>query len=239
MVRANDPATRAFLLVLLLCAAANALSYFVRSDGWGNLLGQTPQNSQAIGFPWLIWQEGGALGTYNRLALIADLLAAFLTASLAWMVAGWLTKRRLALPSDDSGHDPDEVCPGRALQFQIRTLLALVVIEAVVLGAIRTYGDARPALLATIYVFGPSLLLAVAWRLRDIVPAHRNLALVVTGLLFVPAAAILGESIEGIRDFTRGLLGLFVCWVPQCVFLAVLLVAFGSRSVLLRSRQRN
>ena len=239
MAPANNKGSQAFLLVLLLWAAANALSYFARSDGWGNLLGQSPQNSQAIGFPWLIWQEGGTLGSYNRLALFGNVAAALLTASIAWIVAGRLTNPRLPAPSDDTGAKSQGPRPRRALQFQIRTLLALVVIEAIVLGGIRMYGDGRPALLAAIYLVGPSLLLAVAWRLRDVIPAHRNLALVLLGTLFVPAAAALGESIEGIHDFTRGLLGLFVCWVPQCVLFSALLMAFGCPTEQLRSRPRN
>ena len=96
-------------------------------------------------------------------------------------------------------------------------------VEAIILGGIRSWGDARPALLAAIYLLGPGLLLAVGWRLRHVVPTHRNLALAIVGFLFVPAAAVLGEMIDGIGDFTRGLLGLFVCWVPQCVLLVVLL----------------
>ncbi len=232
MVRSNRSAAQAFLLVLLLWAAANAISYFVRSDGYGNLLGQAPQNGEAIGVPWLIWSAGGAFGTShnNRLALLGNTAVTLLSAAAAYAAVARFTRR-----SSDVTKLPDEKTdthfrsPGRALQFRLRTLLALVVVEAIVLGGIRSYGDARPALLAAIYLLGPSLLLAVAWRLRDVIPAHRNLALLLVGLLFVPAAAVLGESIEGIRDFTRGLLGLFVCWVPQCVLLAGAIVALRGR----------
>ncbi len=223
MIRRKAATSPAFLLVLLIWAAANALSYFFRSDGWGNLLGQSPQNGVAIGVPWLVWREGGVIGDYSRLALLGNVVVALLSAAVAHGLVAWFagrSNRAPALAAATMATQP----PGRALQFQLRTLLGLVVVEAVVLGGIRSYGDARPALLAAIYVLGPTVLLAVAWRLRDVIPAHRNLAITLVGLLFVPAAAALGESIEGIGDFTRGLLGLFVCWVPQCVFLAVLLV---------------
>ncbi|NLS94763.1 MAG: hypothetical protein GXX96_21625 [Planctomycetaceae bacterium] len=232
MVRSNRTAAQAFLLVLLLWAAANAVSYFVRSDGWGNLLGQAPQNGEAIGVPWLIWSGGGAFGTShnNWLALLGNTAVTLLSAVAAYAAVARFTRRFpdvAKLPDEKA--DTHSRSPRRALQFRLRTLLALVVVEAIVLGGIRSYGDARPALLAAIYLLGPSLLLAVAWRLRDVIPTHRNLALLLVGLLFVPAAAVLGESIEGIRDFTRGLLGLFVCWVPQCVLLAVVISAFRGR----------
>ena len=240
MVRERTKASEAFLLVFLLWAAANALSYFCRSDGWGDLLGQSPHNTQAIGVPWLVWQEGGAIGTYNRLALVGNFAVALLTATLAYGLVARVTDRCVTLNgTGDERQQAVKSRPGRALQFQLRTLLALVVVEAIILGGIRSYGDARPALLAAIYLLGPSLLLAVAWRLRDVIPAHRNLALTLVGFLFVPAAAILGESIEGVHDFTRGLLGLFVCWVPQCVLLAAILMAIPGSAEALGSQQRN
>lgn len=236
MVRSQTAASQAFLLVFLLWAAANALSYFVRSDGWGDLLGQSPQNVQAIGFPWLIWSENGSYGSVNYFALLGSVAAALFAAGIAYGIVRALTAHDV-IPASES--EPAAPQPGRALQFQLRTLLALVVVEAVILGGIRMYGDARPALLAAIYLLGPSLLLAVAWRLRDVIPTHRNLALAIVGFLFVPAAAVLGESIDGIHDFTRGLLGLFVCWVPQCVLLAALIMALRCRPAFLRTPQRN
>ncbi len=236
MVRSRTPASQVFLLVFLLWAAANALSCFVRSDGWGDLLGQSPQNAQAIGFPWFIWSEDGSYGSVNYFALLGSVATALLAAGMAYGIVAALTAND-TVPA--SGREPVATQPGRALQFQLRTLLALVVVEAVILGGIRMYGDARPALLAAIYLLGPSLLLAVAWRLRDVTPTHRNLALAIVGFLFVPAAAVLGESIDGIHDFTRGLLGLFVCWVPQCVLLVTLIMALRCRPAFLRTPQRN
>jgi len=236
MVRSNTAASRAFLLVLLLWAAANALSYFFHSDGWGNLLGQSPQNGQAIGVPWVIWSEGGSFGAnyYSRIALLGNATTALLTAAMAHVLVARFLRHGRVDPSAHEGAslETSEPCPGRALQFQIRTLLALAVVEAIILGGVRSLGDARPALLAAIYLLGPSLMLAVAWRLRNVIPTHRNLVLFITGFLFVPAAAVLGESIEGIHDFTRGLLGLFVCWVPQCVLLAVVIMTFRGRPAL-------
>ena len=221
MVRSTSAGSQAFLWVVVLWAAANAVSYFARSDGWGNLLGQSPQNRQAIGAPWLVWQEGGPLGAAGQLALVGNVAVGLLSAAGASFLVVRFPALRRILPSSFGEEESQGVAgTGRALQFRIRTLLGLVVVEAVILGGIRSYGDARPALLAAIYLLGPSVLVAVAWRLRDVIPAHRNVAIALIGFLFVPAAAVLGESIDGIRDFTRGLLGLFVCWVPQCVLLA-------------------
>ena len=40
--------------------------------------------------------------------------------------------------------------------------------------------------------------------------------------LLVVAAAVLGETIETINDFTKGIFGTFVFWIPQCTLIALL-----------------
>lgn len=55
-------------------------------------------------------------------------------------------------------------------------------------------------------------------------PLHRNLALAAIVLLCIPAAAALGETIHGIHDFTKGIFGLFVFWVPECVLTLIVLL---------------
>lgn len=59
--------------------------------------------------------------------------------------------------------------------------------------------------------------------MRDVVPLHRNLTLAAIVLLCIPAAA-LGETIHGIHDFTKGIFGLFVFWVPECVLTLIVLL---------------
>ena len=83
---------RGFFAGALFCAALNALSYFFRSDGWGNLLGTTPQHREALGFPLQIWESGNSYGGY-----FADYRAVLLNAAFGaaiGTVCGLIALRR-------------------------------------------------------------------------------------------------------------------------------------------------
>ena len=214
-----------FTVMLLAWATLNALSYFVRSDGWGNLLGTRPDAAEAIGFPWIIWEEssGGSSFQIDQIGLAADAALGIAFSVLAGLAA--LKCRRITVRSSPLPH-PSAAVPRspRKLQFSLRALLMVAVVEALVLGVIRASVEARPVLLLLVYLLGPLLIIGVANRLRDVVPLHRNLALTVVVVLCIPAAAALGETIHGIDDFTKGIFGLFVFWVPECVLILIVLL---------------
>ena len=220
-----------FTWILLTFAAANAVSYFVRSDGLGNMLGTQPGGVEAIGFPWLIWAQRGSAGTYelNSAGLACDVAVTIAVAGLAGILVAWFRRRqpvRTAQPAPPvSVSTPTQ---SRKLQFSLRSLFLVAVVEALVFGAIRASVDARPVLLLLIYLLGPGVIIGVAYRLRHVVPAQRTAVLAVTVLLFIPAAAALGETIAGIGDFTKGILGLFIFWVPQCVLILAVVLVWNS-----------
>ncbi len=48
-------------------------------------------------------------------------------------------------------------------------------------------------------------------------------------LALMVAAAVAAEQHPDIKDFTKGLMGIFVCWTPQVVLFAVIGAYFGRR----------
>ena len=56
---------RGVVVGCLLIASSNALSFFVRSRGWGSLLGNREPYDEAIGFPLLIWQEAADYSSHT------------------------------------------------------------------------------------------------------------------------------------------------------------------------------
>ena len=215
----------AFTCTLLAWATLNAVSYFVWSDGRGNLLGNRPDAAEAIGVPWVVWEEGPGVTSseIDLVALAANVaLGVFCSVLVGLAAAPFGRPGAASLPSPS----PTPAIPTapRKLQFSLRALLMVAVVEALVFGAIRASVEARPVLLLLIYLFGPLLIVGVAHRLRNVVPLHRNLALAAIVLLSIPAVAVLGETIDGIRDFTKGIFGLFVFWVPECALISIVLL---------------
>ena len=213
----------AFTSSLLVWATLNSLSYFARSGGWGNLVGTEPQAIEAIGFPWVIWGEGGACGSrFMSGAAMAGDAALAVAASLAvGLATAWLAARR---PCGEPSQTPLPPEATRRFQFSLRTMLISTAAVAFVLSLVRSEVNALAILLLIVYLFGPSILLVVAHLSRRMVPLDRGILLAVTGLALVVAAAVLGEVIDGIHDFTRGIMGLFVSWVPQCLLMLIVLL---------------
>ena len=214
-----------FTCMLLAWATLNALSYFLRSDGWGNLLGSQPDAAEAIGFPWIVWEEGPGLSStrIDLVMLSADAALGIICSVLAGLATAGCKGN--AVRSSPLPCPPAAVAASpRKLQFSLRTLLMAAVVEALVFGVIQASVEARPVLLLLLYLLGPLLIIGVAYRLREVVPLHRNLALSAIVLLSIPAAAALGETIHGIHDFTKGIFGLFVFWVPECVLILIVLL---------------
>ena len=215
-----------FTCMLLAWATLNALSYFLRSDGWGNLLGSQPDAAEAIGFPWIVWEEGPGLSStrIDLVMLSADAALGIICSVLAGLATAGCKGN--AVRSSPLPCPPAAVAASpRKLQFSLRALLMAAVVEGLVFGVIQASVEARPVLLLLVYLLGPLLIVGVAYRLRGVVPLHRNLALAAIVLLCIPAAAALGETIHGIRDFTKGIFGLFVFWVPECVLILIVLLA--------------
>ncbi len=219
-----------FTCVLIAWATLNAISYFVWSEGWGNLLGTQPDASEAIGVPRIVWEEGPGVSSseIDSDALAANGAIGVFCSILAGLAAARFVRTSGPLPETPPPTPAVPKVP-RKLQFSLRALLMVAVVEALVFGAIRASVEARPVLLLLIYLLGPLVIVGVAHRLRDVVPMQRNLALAAIVLLCVPAVAVLGETIEGIGDFTKGIFGLYIFWVPECAL--ILIVLLGIRRI--------
>jgi hypothetical protein len=221
-----------FTWAVLAWATLNAGSYFFWSDGWGNLLGTQPGCTEAIGFPWVIWEQGQTYSGHvcHVPALVGDALLAI---GLG-VVAGLATARH-SRRSQDEDHDetPTDTAAHRSPrqnQFSLRTLLLVTALAAMFLAVVRSAITARPVLLGLVYFLGPAVVVLVCFSLRRVVPRHRNLVAAVATLLLIVAAAILGETIGTINDFTKGIFGTFVFWIPQCTLIALLAAMRGVRS---------
>lgn len=214
-----------FTISLLVWASLNSLSYFVRSGGWGNLVGMHPEGVEAIGFPWTVWGEGGTYGSrhMSTAAMAADAAVAVAASLAVGAAVAWLANKR------SPGLTPSATIPPEAtrrFQFSLRSMLIGTAAVAFVLSLVRSEVNALAILLLIVYVFGPSILLVAAHVTRRMVPLDRGILLSAIGAALVAAAAVLGETIAGIHDFTRGIMGLFVCWVPQCLLMLAVMLAW-------------
>ncbi len=53
---------RGFMVGILISGSLTAVSYFFRSERGGNLLGTTPEQYEALGFPCTLWETGNTYG---------------------------------------------------------------------------------------------------------------------------------------------------------------------------------
>jgi hypothetical protein len=237
----QTPFRGAFLATLLVFAALNAASYFVRCGG-DALLGRG-HGVGRIGFPWLVWQDGGEpnLG-FASLALgsdgVFDYGALALNAALG-LAAGLFVGLLATLVFKPK--PPGEPCAGKKLaqtdaggppQFSLRSLLTATAVVSVALAFQRAATpEARTFALAALYLLGPSLLVGCAWAARGRKRAEQTLAVCSALAMVVAAALAVGTRVEQ-GDSTRVLLGLYVYWVPQCVCMVAIVSAWQGLKVL-------
>jgi hypothetical protein len=220
-----------FTWAVLAWATLNAVSYFYWSDGWGNLLGTQPDCAEAVGFPWVIWEQGHTYSGHfcHVPALLGDALLALLLGVATGLAVARYDLRSLGEDHDGLANETTPQQSPRHIQFSLRTLLLVTALAAMFLAVVRTAVTARPILLGLVYFLGPAVIVLVCFSLRRLVPRQRNLVAAVTTLLLIVAAAILGETIETINDFTKGIFGTFVFWIPQCTLIALLAAMRGAR----------
>jgi len=217
------------LWTVLLFAAINALSYFYRSDFLGDLFGARPGNDEAIGFPFLIWSEAGFSRSAlpDSQALVQNVLlglAVSLPGGLLWL---FLFNNRLtnSIIRLSIRKHYEKLSQQIRLQFSLRSLLLLTTVVAVVMAGAKGSVPLRRILLGVIYLGGPWIIVFVSWQSRRLVVWHRRFVVYGTLLLLLVGAFALGMSLTGIDDITRVFLGIFVFWVPQCVFGAIVPIA--------------
>jgi len=209
---------RGMLVGMLLTAALNGLSFFAHSDGWGNLLGGYPPRHEAIGFPLVMWQHGntydGFYIDFLSLALNTLLGLGFgvITGLITLTQVPWLNRMVADMESKSLAAEQ------RRFQFSLRSLQLSTVLAAVIAAMARTLA-ARPETLAAIYIFGPVFLIVLAMLPRGISWEQRVAILTPAAIALIIVAVAIGVYLG--TEFDKVILGIFVCWVPQCVLVAL------------------
>ncbi len=225
----NDPAPdqrwtktlwflRGAVVGLLLIGTANAVSYFVRSEGWGSLLGNRQIGREAIGFPLELWRAGSTYGGLYvaRVPLLVNALTALLVGTLCGALTV-LNHRYLEQMLKDFEAREREVTQHN-FQFTLRGLLVATVLSAVAAMAVKTFAS-RPESLLFIYVLGPAALVLLALLPYRIAWQQRVAILAPITIAMIAVALSIGASL-GI-EFDVVLMGIYICWVPQTVIAAM------------------
>ena len=211
--------TRGMAGGFIVYAALNASSWFFRSTGWSDLCGFTLNaHTEAIGFPFEIWRESGInegmvlarLGIHLMIGLVVSALAGFAAVALAPRIEPLLPEQ----PSGNTAFRPT---------FSVRGLLIVTSLIAIALGLSQSLG-ASPWMLAVIYFAGPLILILIAMGPVGIPWEQRSVILVLTAIAMLIGAVVVGGRLK--MEFDRVLLGVFICWVPQSVLAATLIVGF-------------
>lgn len=209
---------RGFAGGFILLAALNALSWFFRSDGWSDLCGATLfEHTEAIGFPFEIWREG--LGYKGGLMVDLPSLGINFAISLTIAVIAGLIAVRLSNQIEAMLPEEQTSNAGFRLTFSVRGLLIVTTLIAIAIGLTQSLGPS-PWLLGTIYFAGPLTLILIAMGPVGIPWEQRSVILVLAAAFMLTGAILIGGRLG--MEFDRVLLGVFICWVPQTVFAAIL-----------------
>ncbi len=217
---------RGAMVGILLSGALNAVSYFFRSERWGNLLGTTPGHREALGFPCQLWENGNAYGGFfiDPLALLANAAFAMVVAA----VCGWIMLRyqaqltRLVVELEQLANAESSF---HSFRFSLRGLLVATCLAGIFAAGLHHALARRPEVLGVIYLFGPWILVLVALLPMGMSWQQRVVVLIPSVLLLMVAAVALGHFLKPGIEFDKVLLGIFICWTPQCVLAAVGLTA--------------
>ena len=210
-----------FVFTLLFFAACTAVSWFARSSSWGELFGYADSASgQAIGFPFEFWRIGqsfrGWLINYPVFGLNV------LIAVGAGVAIGWMAARFADFFQDrigEMGHASARESAGAT--FSIRGLMFLTTLIAGSLGLGQMLG-ATPLSLSLILLGGPLVLMLIAMFPAKLHWDQRAWIIVGTAVILIAFAVAIGNTLS--MTFDRVLFGIFICWVPQSVVAAIVLL---------------
>ena len=212
--------SRGFAGGFIFFAALNAISWFFRSAGWSDLCGATlSAHTEAIGFPLELWREGvgykgGLMMSVPGLAVNAGV--GLLVAVMAGLAAVRLSTQIEAMLPDEQTSDSRRF----QLTFTVRGLLIVTTLIAIAIGLTQSLGSS-PWLLGAIYFAGPLTLILIAMGPVGIPWEQRSVILVLTAICMLAGSILIGGRLGMLFD--RVLLGVFICWVPQSVFAALLI----------------
>ena len=224
---------RGFLVGLMIIGAANAISYFVLSDGFSNLIGKKADEQELIGFPFQVWQRGKTYGTalinfpsfYINgatgvgLGLVIGTLWALLTNKLNQVAENILrVEQTSALPSETKSQDDSS-----GNQFSLGGLMIGTTLVALIVG-LATKLQPDPRVIAGIFFFGPVVIIGITMLPRRWSLQFRMAALTVLAASSIGVAVAVGSGLE--LPFDEVLMGIFICWTPQGVIGTFLLVSW-------------
>ena len=214
---------RGFVAGILIFAAITSLSYFQRSDDWGDLLGGHPNRGEAMGFPVQVWEKGNPYGGY--FVYPAGMLINGSLSLLTGLICGGLTTlfcRPLnRLVTNLANRQAKQI---ENFQFSIRGLLWFTCLFALLLAACRQMLTPSPRVLGSIYLLGPWILVSIALLPQRIAVEQRTWILTISAALLIAAAIVVGAALPLAVPFEKVLLGIYICWTPQSAVAALLLV---------------
>ena len=218
--------TNAVVFTVLVFAALNSISYFVRSQDWGYWLTSPREvaGREAIGFPVQIWSSskvypGFPLDVHGAIANAVVLLVASIVAGLVSLASvGFLNRFFVALTEKELQSEKGK------LQFSLKGILVVTAVAAVVATLVRQSFGPRPELLLAVYLAGPAFLILLAMIPRRLNWQSRIVLLVPSTILMIYYAIHIGDRLG--LDIDRIMLGICICWVPQTVIAAIALMAF-------------
>ncbi len=210
-----------FLVLFLIFAAANGLSYFFQTENALNqITGRSSFQGIQLGFPLSarFWYHTAPASLSSSISLYnANGLAAFFLSAGGVMLFGKGPQLQL-------GDLNNLLAVGPKIQFSIRHLLITTTVVSVVLSVIGKDFTSADLMLA-IYLCGPILFLLMVMFTRRLGSLLQAAVPITTFILLGYAAFMLTEDLY--HDGTIGVFGCFVCWVPQ--FVGMLLIALFFR----------
>ena len=202
----------------LLMAGINGLSFFFRSGGFGSLLGYDSLPTEAIGFPSEIWSDGktyrGLMVDYRAMGI--NVLFALLPGITFGILGVWYRDSFNQRISEFEHQEANAKRP--SLQFSTKTLMVMTAVVAVAVAMLSTWHESRITLVV-IYLLGPAAIIAIAMLPNNIRWFWRAVLLVIAAVATIGTGITSGMTL-GI-PFEKVMFGVFVCWVPQSVFAAL------------------
>ena len=188
---------------LLLMAAVNAISYFVRSADWSSLiagcLGRPKSMDESVGFPLKVWEAGNQYG--GLFVDYTNLAANIAFAAFVGSIIGWIAIRKcdflnatidsmeLAIPASDPQFADRKHSP---IQFSLQGLMITTTIVAVAVAVVSKLA-AHPMTLIGIYVLGPIGLVTLAMIPQRLSWQHRVVLLIPIALGLIVIAILVGQ----------------------------------------------
>ena len=234
---------RGFLVGLMIIGAANAISYFVLSDGYSNLVGWKTEEQEKIGFPFEVWQRGKTYGrnlinfpafykngaTGAGLGLALGIFAVLFRSGLNG-VAEQVLRADLSSEGFTKTPLPKSRPESTGNQFSLGGLMLGTMIVAVIVG-LATKLRSDPRVMVAIFFFAPIVMIGITMLPRRWTLHFRMAALTVLAVSSIGVAIAVGSGL-GI-PFDEVLMGIFICWTPQGVigtlFLLTWLLYLGGR----------